>query len=91
MAIGNKSSGRTATAGLACHRIPLGLDPGEPSSMCRLGLDPREAMLWLFAPPRAVAVQSPPVRACQFPDRVSGPVAKLIQLLLELDHGTTCR
>ena len=57
----------------------------------RLGLDPREAMWWLFAPPRAVAVQSPPVRACQFPDRVSGPVAKLIQLLLELDHGTTCR
>ena len=44
-----------------------------------------------FAPPRAVAVQSPPVRACQFPDRVSGPVAKLIQLLLELDHGTACR
>ena len=25
----------------------------------RLGLDPREAMWWLFAPPRAVAVQSP--------------------------------
>ena len=48
-------------------------------------MDPREAMWWLFAPPRAVAVQSPPVRACQFPDRVSGPVAKLIQLLLELD------
>ena len=64
MAIGNKSSGRTATAGLACHRIPLGLDPGEPSSMCnQAGLGSKGSNVDAFCAPArggsAIALASP--------------------------------